>query len=123
MTGDRPTGAELLELAREVLQRELLPALPPEQRLAGLMILNVMGIAGRELAAGEAPARDLATRLAELYGPGDAGAQLRRLAGEIRAGRCDEGPRHDAVRALLWSLVKAKARAANPRLLTGQGLE
>jgi hypothetical protein len=123
MTGDRPTGAELLELAREVLQRELLPALPPEQRLAGLMVLNVMGIAARELEVDDAPARDLAAGLAELYGAGEADAQLRRLAGDIRAGRCDAGARHESVRALLWSLVKAKARAANPRLLTGQGLE
>ena len=123
MIADRPNGAELLDLAREVFQREILPALTPEQRLAGLMILNAMGIAAREIAAGAAPARELAARLAELYGPGDSDALLRRLAADIRAGAFDEEPRRGAARALLWALVKAKARAANPRLLTAQGLE
>jgi hypothetical protein len=123
MTADRPTGAELLELAREHLQRDIFPALSPEQRLTGLMILNAMGIAAREIAAGDAPARELAARLAALYGPGDDREQLRRLAGDIRAGAFDEGPQHAAVRELLWALVKAKARTANPRLLSAQGLE
>jgi hypothetical protein len=123
MSPDRPTGAELLELAREVFQRDLLPALAPEQRLVGLMILNVMGIAGRELTAGDGPARDIAARLTELYGAGDPTLQFRRLAADIRGGTFDDGPRRDAAQALLWALAKAKARAANPRLLTAQGIE
>jgi hypothetical protein len=123
MRPDRPTGAELLDLAREIFQRELMPSLAAEQRLTGLMILNVMGIAQRELAAGDAPMRDIAARLADLYGPGDAAAQFRRLARDIRSGACDAAPKHAAVQALLWALVKTKARAANPRLLTAQGLE
>jgi hypothetical protein len=123
MTADRPTGAELLELAREVFQRDILPALPEDRRLAGLMILNVMGIAAREAAAGDAPRRELASALATLYGAGEPDALFRRLAAGIRAGEFDEGPRRDAVRDLLWALAKAKARAANPRLLTAQGID
>jgi hypothetical protein len=123
MTPDRPTGAELLDLAREAFQRDILPALPDDRRLAALMILNVMGIAGREIAAGAAPRRQLAARLAGLYGPGEPDGLFRRLAAEIRAGAFDEGAPRDAARELLWDLAKAKARAANPRLLSAQGLE
>jgi hypothetical protein len=123
MTPDRPTGAELLELARAVFQRDILPVLPDDRRLAGLMILNVMGIAAREITAGDGPRNEIAAGLARLYGAGEPDALFRRLAAEIRAGEFDEGPRHEAVRELLWELAKGKARAANPRLLTAQGLE
>jgi hypothetical protein len=123
MTPDRPTGAELLELARAVFQRDILPALPDDRRLTALMVLNVMGIAAREITAGEAPRNAIAARLADLYGAGEPDTLFRRLAAGIRAGEFDEGSRHEAVRALLWELAKAKAHAANLRLLTAQGLE
>jgi hypothetical protein len=123
MMRDRPTGAELLALARDLLQRELVPHLPPEKRLEALMILNVMGIAERELTLSEAGDADLTRRLRDLYGEGDAGAQLHRLSAEIRAGEFDTGPRRTLVRDLLWAMAKRKARAANPKLLSAQGLE
>lgn len=48
-----PQGAELLQYAREILRKEILPALPAEHRLTGLMIANAMGIAARQLHNGD----------------------------------------------------------------------
>ena len=42
---DRPDGNLLLDVARRVLLEELLPLLPEDRRLDGLMIANAMGIA------------------------------------------------------------------------------
>jgi hypothetical protein len=123
MTGDRPTGAELLALAHEHFQREIAPHLPPEKRLDALMILNAMGIAERELTLAEAGDHEIARRLRDLYGIGDRDAQLKRLGAEIRAGAFDARPERDVAHDLLWALAKRKARAANPKLLSVQGLD
>lgn len=48
-----PHAYELLEYAREVLRKEVLAALPADQRLNGLMIANAMGIAARQLRGGD----------------------------------------------------------------------
>ena len=49
---DIADAADLLVTARDVLLRELLPALPKEHRYAGLMVANVMAIAAREQQTG-----------------------------------------------------------------------
>ncbi len=51
MTTDRPDAKELLEIARAALANELLPFLPPDKRLTGLMIGSALAMAARELAA------------------------------------------------------------------------
>lgn len=48
-----PQGNELLQYAREVLRKEIIPALPAEHRLTGFMIANAMGIAARQLHNGD----------------------------------------------------------------------
>lgn len=48
-----PQGDELLQYAREILRKELIPALPKEHRLTGFMIANAMGIAARQLRNGD----------------------------------------------------------------------
>ncbi|MUG33386.1 DUF6285 domain-containing protein [Psychrobacter sanguinis] len=48
-----PQGAALLQYAREILRKEILPVLPAEHRLTGLMIANAMGIAARQLHNGD----------------------------------------------------------------------
>lgn len=48
---DRPSGPELLDIARETLLTELLSAPKDEQRLMALMIGNAMAIAARDAEA------------------------------------------------------------------------
>ena len=59
---ERPDAAGLLEAARDVLLRELLPQLPESKRFEARMVANAMAIAGRETAADAAPAAAAATR-------------------------------------------------------------
>ncbi len=90
---DRPDARELVEIARATLGAELLPFLPPDKRVAGLMIANALAIAAREMEAGPTtlPAVDVA---------------------DLRSGR------RDGDRSLYEALlVDARARTAisNPR--------
>jgi hypothetical protein len=94
---DRPTAKELLDIARAALANELLPFLPPDKRLAGLMVSSALAIAARELETSlpEVPAVTTA---------------------DIRAGR------HDSNRPLYEALLaEARARAAisNPKDVEG----
>ena len=59
MSGQRPTAGELLAIARQRFQEDILPHLPEARRYTALMIANVMGIAEREA---ECRAGDEATR-------------------------------------------------------------
>ncbi|MBL8700185.1 MAG: hypothetical protein JNK67_17540 [Alphaproteobacteria bacterium] len=94
---DRPDAAELLAIARDVFSRELQPVLPPGLRLSGLMVLNALGIAEREL---------------RLPRPGLLDA--RPLAHAIRAGRHD---RDVALHAELLEDARTRVAVANPRYL------
>ena len=129
-------GSALLEAARGALMDELAPHVPGAQRYALLMADNAMGIAARELEAGEAPARRALAALAAIEGAAaaaadeDVRAALRdaeaRLAGDIRAGRYDAG-RYDAgpERAALAAWLRTRAldatRVSNPRFLARRG--
>lgn len=94
---DRPDAKELLEIARAALASELLPFLPPDKRLTGLMVASALAMAARELAA---PLPELPpVRTAD-----------------IRAGK------HDADTALYEALLtEAKTRAliSNPKDVDG----
>jgi hypothetical protein len=126
---DRPGGQLLLDIARRVLLEELLPLLPEERRLDGLMVANAMGIAGREQEAGAAPLRAALARLAAIYGErvpaelSDAEASDmmqrldRRLAGDIRAGVFDSGAKRDALLAHLEATTRARVAITNPKIL------
>jgi len=130
MIRERPAGPQLLEIAREMLLRELAPLLPSERRGDVLMIASAMAIAAREAAAGAAPELAAAAVLRDLYGDdaggGDAGSGadgMQRLAADIRAGAFDApGPRRSAVHALLWEITKQRLRESNPKLLAAHGL-
>jgi hypothetical protein len=106
VTGGAPSAALLLALARETLLRDVLPALPEERRLAGLMIAQALAIAEREgAAAAEAP--DIAP-----------------LAAAIRAGAYDApGREREAARQRLRTMAKEALRIANPKLLAAEGLD
>ena len=123
-------GSALLEAARGALMDELAPHVPGAQRYALLMADNAMGIAARELEAGEAPARRALAALAAIEGAPaaadeDVRAALRdaeaRLASEIRAGRYDAGPERAALAAWLRTRTLDATRVSNPRFLARRG--
>ncbi len=123
-------GAALLEAARGALMDDLAPHVPGAQRYALLMADNAMGIAARELEAGEAPARRALASLAAIEGgPAPAGDDVRtalhdaevRLAAAIRAGRYDEGPERAALAAWLRERSLDATRVSNPRFLARRG--
>jgi hypothetical protein len=119
---DLPTGPALLALARDVLLHELMPLLPQEGHLAARLVANSMAIAEREAVAGEEPAQEILRELEKLYGDGEQGLLLRRLALDIRAGDFEESQlseRH--VREILWLHTITKLRSANPRFLNANG--
>ena len=119
---DLPSGAALLALGRELLFDRLLP---PEREREARLLATAMAIAEREASAGDAPTRDIAGRLAELYGCAEVGtdhALLRRLARDLRAGAFETcEARGRAGRAILWRLTILKLREGNPQFLAANG--
>lgn len=94
---DRPDPRELLEIARATLAAEVLPLLPPDRRLAALMVASALGMAARDLAATLPAVPAVAVA-------------------DIRAGRHDgDVALHDAL------LAEARARAliSNPKYVEG----
>jgi hypothetical protein len=95
---DRPAAPELIEAVFEFLSEELLPTVDDHRlRFRTLVALNALGIARRELEAGE-------------EGMGE--EELRELARRIRAGDVDE-----ALHARLKEHVAEKLRVSNPAYL------
>ncbi len=95
---DRPAAPELIEAVFEFLSGELLPTLDDHRlKFRTLVAMNALGIARRELEAGE-------------EGMGE--EELRELARRIRAGDVDEG-----LHARLKEHVAEKLRVSNPAYL------
>jgi Domain of unknown function (DUF6285) len=95
---DRPTAPELLEAVWEFLSAEVLPTLDDQRlKFRTLVAMNALGIARRELEAGET---------------GPDAEELRELAARIRAGDVPEG-----THARLTEHVAAKLRISNPGYL------
>jgi Domain of unknown function (DUF6285) len=95
---DRPAAPELIEAVFEFLSGELLPTLDDHRlKFRTLVAMNALGIARRELEAGE-------------EGLGE--DELRELARRIRAGDVDE-----ALHARLKEHVAEKLRVSNPAYL------
>jgi hypothetical protein len=114
---ERPDGADLLATAREVVLRELLPALPPEKSLAARMVAAAMGLALREHTAGGEWQAALQARLRLLVDAPDSRA-LERLAAEIRRGAHDPGTPRDAdIAAWLRDYARLRATVSAPKAL------
>lgn len=94
--GLRPDQAELVAIARHAFVDELLPLLPPEHRLTGLMVANALGIAERMMAGVPGASQDL---------PGEAAV----LCSQIRAGVYDDD---DAGRLRTHLIERTLARLA-----------
>lgn len=119
MTDDQPGGAELLDAAARCLREEVLAEVPSAHRLNLLMVLSALGIAERELRSREASGGSRPGALRELVGEtgreGEAAARI--LAGQIRAGEFDEGPRAADLHAGLSADVRRRLAIANPKYL------
>lgn len=121
MMRDRPSGAELLALLREVLRRDA--ERPAERRTPPALVERAVAIAGRERREGDGLGACQA-RLAAIYGAGDQDALLRRFAADIRAGAFDApSPDRQAVRDLLWTITVRKLRESNPGFLAASGID
>jgi hypothetical protein len=124
-----PAGAELLAIARELLNADIRPHVRDDARYTLAMIANAMAIAAREIEAGETPARAALARLDRLHGEGPRelhgealkqaiAAHERRLAADIRAGRYDTSDaRSRAMLEHLRESVEAKLGISNPKAL------
>ena len=107
MLAEEPLAPDLLAIAREVLLKELLPALPPDKAFAARMVANAMAIAARSASEGDA-----AARLAALSG------DARTFAAAIREGRFDPGtPQHAAAATVLDDITRARCQVSAPRAL------
>ncbi len=124
---------DLLQVARDELVKQLLPALPASLRYQALMVANAMAIAARECQTGreatQAELSGLQNLLHETVDARQAGGELqqslqalrRKLAAEIRLGKFDAP---DARRAELLAHLAASAAnelaISNPKMLAGR---
>ena len=124
-------GVELLRIASETLMEQVGPAVPGDRRYELLMANNAIGIASRELEAGEGPGRAALARLEALYGESPTDDDWRdrlseltaRFAADIRSGAFDEGPRRDTALAHVREATLDAVRVGNPRYLQRRGIE
>jgi hypothetical protein len=114
---DKPFGAALLDVAREALTQEIVPALQGQHRYVALMIANAIGIVSREIEQEDRAAKAWDRALARVEQDGGgleaSGAQL---VAAIRNGEHDGDPAlHGAlletalVAAGIWKPALAKA--------------
>ena len=130
--GDIADTPALLAEARRLLLEELLPMLPAERRVDGLMIASAIAMGERELAAGDMPLREAVTRMAGLFGENtpraegiadlvrELGQLERRLAADIRAGRFDDDPLRTRLVTHLQAMTRARLSVTNPKVLSGK---
>ena len=112
---DRPSGAELLDVAREVLRDKITSDLSPESRYDALMVANAMAIVMRQMEAGEQGQKDERQALSRTLGiEGDLETLNTELANRIRFG--DAG--NPATWKVLHDVAVAKVAESNPRYLT-----
>lgn len=129
---NRPTGDELLAIARQTIKEELLPHLPKDKVYDALMIMNAMGIAARQIEYGESPQVVELGALDDLLGEEFQGLTLEGqlqeanqvLAERIRKGEFDPGS--DAFEQLfptLWQNALQTVRESAPKYLDPLGLQ
>jgi hypothetical protein len=131
---DISDAADLVETARAVLLRDLVPALPGERRYPALMVANAMAIAAREHRLGPGAARDEAARLAQLLAMigrppprseratecGDLPALRDAVRSAIRAGEFDAPERARALTTGLAHTAHDRVAISNPKALRPQ---
>lgn len=118
---EQPDAGALLAIVRQVLQQELLPALPKEQTYKALMMLNALGIAERQWQAGTAPQQAECLHLRQLLALPDAELPTltRVLAQQVRAGAADH---HQELQDFLWQSTVQRVRESAPKALLSPDL-
>ena len=122
---DRPTPLELIRIANQTLQTEVLPGAKPEQLYPLRMIANALGIAARELEAHDRDAADETRGLNLLYNDAKNFDELNvrnlRFAKDIRCGTFEAGNAQEAqLRQHLVVTARRKLAAAYPKGLPEQ---
>lgn len=111
---NRPSGTELLDIAREVLREKLIPDLGPDQRYDALMVANAMAIVMRQMEAGEQTTADERKALSEHLGrEGTLESLNRELALRIRNGHTDG----TEIWRTLHMTALARVSESNPKYL------
>lgn len=115
----RPDARELLDIARQTLLHELLPALPGELRYQTLMVANAMAIAAREYQAGHQSNVEEGDRLRELLDDHQLSLESsrRQLATAIREGHYDAPKRRAGLVEVLRQTTLAQLAISNPKAL------
>jgi hypothetical protein len=114
MSDEMPDIAELLNLARELLQNELMPAVPSDARFTAALIANALAVAGRELQGHDDADCDIADAREALPGFADDGE----LIAAIRRGALDApSPERKAAFAYAAALVRRSLAVTNPARL------
>lgn len=129
MIGDEPDARGLIGAALAAYRDTVLPTVPSEERFAALMVANALGIALREIEAGERGERRLLEILADLAGTavpqgpvGPAFADLSRgLCRRIAAGAFDEPAAEAALRRYLSAVTAERMAVSNPKRLHAAG--
>jgi len=107
-----PSGAGLLDIARDVLREDLLPALPEGKRYQALMVANAMAIVMRQIEAGEGATDVERTALEVLLGFAETPSGLNsEMARRIRGGKADEVDVWQA----LHEIAVGKVAESNPK--------
>jgi hypothetical protein len=114
MSDDAPALYELLTLAREMLQNDLMPAVPANGRFTAAMIAHALAIATRETldhSAADLAVADAREALPDF--PDDA-----ELIAAIRRGALDEAsPVRTAAKAYAAALIRRRLAVTNPTRL------
>lgn len=116
----RPDAAELLQVARQQLLDDLLPALPPHLRYQTLMIANAMAISAREYRTGATAGFEELRRLNEQSGQHSPTlAEARKcLASAIRAGQYDvDDAKRQSLADALRQITLAQLSISNPKAM------
>ncbi|MBZ2188679.1 DUF6285 domain-containing protein [Alcanivorax sp. JB21] len=116
----KPDGADLLDTVATVLRDDILPALPAEKHYALRMTLNALGIARRQLQAGDAAEEVEYESLQVLLDQEGSHEEVTRgFADLIRAGGVDDDA---ALQRMLWSLTAQRVSESAPRYFLQEGL-
>jgi hypothetical protein len=117
---DHPTPMELIRIANQTLQSDVLPGAKPEHIYPLRMIANALGIAARELEAHDKDVTDETRGLNLLYNDhknfDDLAVRNRRFASDIRSGTFEGGAAQEAqLRQHLVLIARRKLAAAYPK--------
>ena len=116
MPMSRPPAADLVDVVREFLEREILPALDGDRWFHCRVAINLLAMVQRELALAPGLDAEERGRLVELLGEeGSLDALNRELARRIREGTVDQD-RDDLIDHLRRTMADA-LRINNPKWL------